>query len=67
MMNSKKKRYSLSEVIEFIETSMVENTASIQEENLYIDYKYNNDYIDTKKYLPVINKAIRKMDSYYNS
>lgn len=63
-MDSKMKRHTLSEVMEFIEWSMLENTNTYQEEQLYIEYKWNGNLLDTEKHRKLINEIIRKMNTY---
>lgn len=63
-MGSKIQRHTLSEVMEFIEWSMLENTNTYQEEQLYIEYKDNGDMLDTKKHRKLINDIIRKINTY---
>jgi len=60
-MIKKKDRYTVSEVMEFIEAKMISNEASAQEERLYEDYKWTGK-IDYKLHTLTIKRIIRDIE-----
>lgn len=64
-MVSKMKRHTLSEVISYVEEMMLEESASYEMELFYQVFKWQGEYIDTKKHRKLINEIIREMNTYY--
>ncbi|MEK4907353.1 hypothetical protein [Niallia sp. FSL M8-0099] len=63
-MVSKMKRHTLSEVISYVEELLSNGSASYEMELLYQEFKWQGEYIDSKKHRKLINEIIREMNVY---